>query len=135
MVEHMVVPNLVAKFQELDFTFTKAAPHVKIADREHQLFMEIDAFMENGDKVMIVEIKSKPSISDIDEHLERMKKLRCYADLHHDRRGYLGAVAGVVFDDSVKNYALKNGFYVLEPSGETFTITDPKDKGYTPKEW
>jgi hypothetical protein len=135
MVEHMVIPNLVAKFQELDFTFTRASRDVKITDKKHQLFMEIDAFMENGDKVMIVEIKTKPDINDINDHLDRMKKLRVYADLHQDRRGYLGAVAGVVFDDSVKNYALKNGFYVLEPSGETFSITDPKDKGYIPKEW
>ncbi|MDR3161372.1 MAG: hypothetical protein LBU28_07150, partial [Spirochaetaceae bacterium] len=64
-----------------------------------------------------------------------MKKLRIYADLHQDRRGYLGAMAGVAFDDSVKNYALKNGFYVLEPSGETFTITEPKARGYTAQEW
>jgi hypothetical protein len=135
MVEYMVVPNLVAKFQELDFTFTRASRDVKIADKEHQLFMEIDAFMENGDKVMIVEIKTKPDINDINDHLDRMKKLRRYADLHRDRRGYLGAMAGMVFDDSVKNYALKNGFYVLEPSGETFTVTDPKDKGYTAQEW
>jgi hypothetical protein len=41
----------------------------------------------------------------------------------------------VVFDKSVKNYALKNGFYVLEPSGETFTITEPKAGGYSPREW
>jgi hypothetical protein len=44
-------------------------------------------------------------------------------------------VAGVVFGDSEKNYALKNGLYVLEPSGETFTITEPKAGGYSPREW
>jgi hypothetical protein len=64
-----------------------------------------------------------------------MKKLRRYADLHHDRRIYLGALAGVVISDSVKTYALKTDFYVLEPSGETFTITEPQAQGYTPKEW
>jgi hypothetical protein len=40
-----------------------------------------------------------------------------------------------VFGDSEKNYALKNGLYVLEPSGETFSITEPKSKGYSPREW
>jgi hypothetical protein len=43
--------------------------------------------------------------------------------------------AYVVFDEGVKTYALKNGFYVLEPSGETFTITQPRDRGYSPREW
>jgi hypothetical protein len=31
-----------------------------------------------------------------------------------------------------KDYALKQGFYVIEPSGETFNITPPPNK---PKEW
>jgi hypothetical protein len=135
MVEHMVIPNLVTKFQELNFTFTKAYPNAKIVDREHNIFTEIDAFLENGDKVMIVEIKSAPNTDDINDHVERMEKLRAYADLHNDRRIYLGAVAGVVLSESVKKYALKNGFFILEPSGETFTITDPRSLGYTAHEW
>jgi chromosome segregation ATPase len=133
MVEHMVIPNLLAKFGELDFTFTKAA-RAEIKDREHDIFTEVDAFLENGDKVMIVEIKTKPGIDDINDHIERMEKLRRYADLHNDRRVYLGAVAGVVFGDSEKIYALKKGFYVIEPSGDTFTIIEPKGI-YYPHEW
>jgi predicted transposase YbfD/YdcC len=93
MVEHMVVPNLVSKFQELGFTFTKASPNVKIVDREHDIITEIDALLENGDKVMIVEIKTKPNIEDLQDHLERMRKLRVYADLRQDTRKYLGALA------------------------------------------
>jgi hypothetical protein len=134
MVEYMVVPNLVARFQELGFTFTKASRDVKIADKERNIFTEIDAFLENGDKVMIVEIKTKPATDDIDYHLERMRKLRKYADLHSDDRKYLGAVAGVIISESVKVYALKNGFFVVEPSGDTFTITEPNGE-YHPREW
>jgi hypothetical protein len=96
--------------------------------------MEVDALLENGDKVMAVEIKTKPNTQDIDEHVERMEKLRRYADLHGDKRVYLGAVAGVVFSESEKNYAMKNGFYVIEPSGDTFSIIEPEGK-YRPREW
>jgi alpha-galactosidase/6-phospho-beta-glucosidase family protein len=133
MVEYMVLPNLITKFEELGFTFTKAN-RTEIKDREHQLFMEIDALLENGDKVMAVEIKTKPSGDDINDHIERMEKLRVYADLHNDKRIYLGAIAGVVFSGSNKIYALKKGLYVLEPSGETFKITEPKGE-YYPHEW
>ena len=63
-----------------------------------------------------------------------MEKLRKYADLHDDRRKYLGAMAGVVFSESEKIYALKKGFYVIEPSGETFTITEPQGS-YHPHVW
>ena len=133
MVEYMVIPNLLTKFEELNFTFTKAN-RTAITDREHRIFIEVDALLENGDKVMAVEIKTKPSISDINDHIERMEKLRTYADLHDDKRVYLGAVAGVVFNESEKQYAFKNGFYVIEPSGETFTITGPEGN-YRPREW
>jgi Holliday junction resolvase len=134
VVEYMIVPNLVAKFRELGFEFTRAGPDVKIADREHDIHAEIDAFLENGDKVMIVEIKSKPNTDDVKDHVEKMEKLRRYADLKGDGRKYLGAIAGVVVGESVANYALKNGFYVIEPSGDTFNIIEPKG-AYRPREW
>ncbi|GHV92745.1 hypothetical protein AGMMS50268_32480 [Spirochaetia bacterium] len=133
IIEYMVVPNLVTKFNELGFTFTKAN-RTKITDKDHDIFTEVDAFLENGDIVMIVETKSKPNIDDINDHVERMEKLRRYADLHDDKRKYLGAIAGLVFGDSEKTYALKNGFYVIEPSGDTFNIITPTGK-YYPHEW
>ncbi|GHV86591.1 hypothetical protein AGMMS50230_21990 [Spirochaetia bacterium] len=134
MVEHMVVPNLVTKFNELGFEFEKTHRDTVIKDPKHDIFTEVDAFLENGDKVMIVETKTKPTIDDINDHIERMEKLRRYADLHDDKRKYLGAIAGVVFGDSEKTYALKKGFYVIEPSGDTFNIIEPKGS-YSPHEW
>ncbi|MDR1419862.1 MAG: hypothetical protein LBI86_05770 [Treponema sp.] len=134
MVEYMIVPNLVSKFHELGFEFEKTHRDTEIRDREHAIFTEVDVFLENGDKVMIVEIKTKPNVDDINDHIERMEKLRTYADLHNDKRNYLGAMAGVVFGDSEKTYALKKGFYVIEPSGDTFNITPPTGT-YHPREW
>jgi hypothetical protein len=134
IVEYMIVPNLVEKFRELDFEFTKAGPNVEIADEVHDIFVEIDAFLENGDKAMIVEIKAKPSLRDIDDHVKRMEKLRRYADMRGDKRKYLGAIGGVVFNKHANDYTLKNGFYVIEPSGETLKITSPEGK-YSPREW
>jgi hypothetical protein len=134
MVEYMIVPNLAAKFHELGFEFEKTHRGTEIRDREHDIFTEIDVFLENGDKVMIVETKTKPNVEDINDHIGRMEKLRKYADFHDDKRKYLGAMAGVVFGDSEKTYALKKGFYVIEPSGDTFTIIEPKGD-YYPHEW
>jgi hypothetical protein len=134
MIEYMVMPNLVSKFRELDFVFTKAYPHATIKDEKNRILTEIDITLENGDKAMIVEVKSKPSIKDIKDHIERMGKVRLHADLHGDTRKYLGAVAGMVINDNVRDFALKNGFYVVEPSGDTFNIVKPEGK-YHPREW
>jgi hypothetical protein len=134
MIECMVMPNLITKFRELGFEFTKAGPDVKITDRKNGISLEVDAFLENGDRAMAVEIKSKPNTGDINDHVERMEKLRRYADLRNDRRKYLGAIAGVVFNDNEKAYTLKQGFYVIEPSGDTFNIIEPSGDS-RPREW
>jgi hypothetical protein len=134
IVEYEVGANLVAKFRKLGFEFTRLHRNTEIVDREHDIFTEVDASLENGDKVMIVETKSKPDIRDINDHLERMDKLRRHADLRNDKRIYLGAVAGSVMSESVRAYALKNGFYVIEPSGESFNIIVPQGE-YSPREW
>jgi hypothetical protein len=129
----MIIPNLVKKFRELGFTFTKAN-RTEITDEQHDIITEVDALLENGDTVLAVEIKTKPRVGDINDHIKRMEKLREYADLHNDRRKYLAAMAGVVFSKSAKTYAFKKGLYVIEPSGDTFAITEPKGE-YHPHVW
>jgi hypothetical protein len=44
----------------------------------------------------------------------------------------MGAVAGVVTTPVVKEFALAQGLFVLEPAGETFNVIPPNGK---PQEW
>ena len=134
IIEYMILPNLLSGFSDLGLIFDRASPHSVIADKVNNIFTEIDILLENSDKVMIVEVKTKPTTENITEHVERMKKLRFRADLHGDKRTMYGAVGGMVFNSGEKEFALKNGFFVIEPSGETFTITKP-DNGYSLREW
>ena len=134
MVEYMVLPNLIEKFKEHGFIFTKAYPHAIIKDSNLNFITEVDITLEDGDKTMIVEVKSKPCIDDIKEHIERMEKIRTYANSRNDKRKYLGAIAGMIFNDPEKQFAFKNGFYVVEPSGETFQIHVPKEP-FSVKVW
>ncbi|MDR1231239.1 MAG: hypothetical protein LBK61_07545 [Spirochaetaceae bacterium] len=134
VTEHMVVPSLVNEFRRLGFDFNKAGRNIKFDNPGHNLFMEVDAFLENGDKVMAVETKVKPSVDDVAHHVERMVKLRRYANIQGDSRKYLGAIAGVVIEDTIRARILANGFYVVEPSGKTFSIMAPEGK-YHPREW
>ena len=134
MVEYMVMPNLLDRFRDLGYEFEKAYQNTTIKDSKNNIITEVDVTLENGDKVMITEVKTKPSINDIIYHKERMEKIRAYADLHNDKRKFFGAIAGMVFNENEKKFALKNGFYVLEPSGEAFIITAPEGD-YSPREW
>ena len=132
VVEYMIAPNLCDKFTEFGFVFEKANSGTRVSDHKNDIHFEIDVMLENGDKAMLVEVKTKLTTEDVKDHIARLEKMRNYADLHNDKRAFLGAVAGVVMTADVKRYALGQGFYVIEPSGETFNITPPNGQ---PKEW
>jgi hypothetical protein len=132
IAEYMVAPKLREKFTEFGLDFPKANLNTSVNDRVNEIYLEIDVMLENGDKAMLVEVKTKLTFERINKHIERLEKMRAYANLHGDKRAFLGAVAGVVVTDELKNYALNQGFFVIEPAGENFNITAPDGK---PKEW
>jgi len=130
--EYMIAPNLVEKFNELGFDFQKTSKNTKVADHQNNIFFEIDHLLENYNKAMLVEVKTKLISDHVNAHIERLEKMRKYADLHEDKRSFLGAVASVIIPDDIKELALGYGLFIIEPSGETFKITSPSGK---PKEW
>jgi hypothetical protein len=132
VVEYMIAPNLKTKFREYGFKFNEAMTDRVFSDDDDNALFEVYIFLQNGDKAMLVEVKTKLTTEDVKDHVERLEKMRAYADLRSDKRAFLGAVAGVVITVNVKEYALGQGFYVIEPSGETFNITPPNGQ---PKEW
>ena len=132
VIEYMVTPNLRQKFRDLGYDFPKVNQNSDVSDIDNNIFLEIDIMLENGDKALLVEVKTNLTTEDVKEHIERLEKMRRYADLRGDKRTFLGAVAGVVITPFVKEYSLKQGFFVIEPSGETFNIIPPNGE---PKEW
>jgi exonuclease VII large subunit len=133
MVEHLVAPNLLEKFNTFGYAFTKIGPNVKIKRLDKSALTQIDLLLENGDHVVVVEIKAHLTTEHIQEHIERLEKVRRYADEHNDRRVYVGAVAGAVVDDDVRDYAVKTGFFVIKQSGDTVLIDVPD--GFKPRTW
>jgi hypothetical protein len=132
MTEYMVAPKLREKFTEFGLDFPRANSNTRVNDKINKISFEVDVMLENGDKAMLVEVKTQLTVERINKHIERLEKMRKYADLHGDKRTFLGAVAGVVVTDEARDYALNQGFYLIEPSGENFNITPPNGK---PKEW
>jgi len=132
LTEAMVAPKICDKFNELGFNFLRANPNPRFNDRVNDISFEVDILLENSDKAMLIEVKTKLTDDRIDKHIQRLEEMRKYADLHGDKRIFLGAVAGIVVIDKVKNHALSKGLYFIEYAGETFYITPPKDE---PKEW
>ena len=133
LIEEMIFPNILEKFNKQGYVFGKAAPNVRYRDSRGVYVTEVDILLENGDAALAVEVKTTLTDTDIREHLVRMEKLRSYADEHQDKRKLLGAVAGAIASEEVKSFAIKSGFFVLEQSGDTVRISVPED--FEPREW
>jgi hypothetical protein len=133
LAEHLVAPNIAEKFNALGYHFKGIGGNQKIKDEQGRIIAEIDILLENGDSIVAVEVKSKPKNADIENFEKRLEILRKFKDETKDKRKIRGAIAGAVFQDSVKKAVLKAGFYVIEQAGDTVNINVPE--GFKPKEW
>jgi hypothetical protein len=124
MVEHMLTPGLPRKFKKLGYSFNRIASY-KYAEG---VYAQIDGMLENGTQAVAVEVKVTLRQGDIDDHLLRMEKIRKHADEHGDKRQFMGAMAATITDETTKNYALKKGLFVIEPSGDDVKVTKPEDE-------
>jgi hypothetical protein len=128
IVEHILTPSLPQKFKKLGYSFNRIATY-KFAEG---VYAQIDGMLENGTQAVAVEVKTTLRQTDIDDHLLRMEKIRKYADEHGDKRQFMGAMAATITDENTRNYALKQGLFVIEPSGEDVKVIKPEKE---PRIW
>jgi hypothetical protein len=134
MAEHMVAPSIAARFNELGFHFDKVAKDgVTLKDDNGRLLTEIDLLLENGESMVAVEVKAEPKTSDITHHLKRLEILRIVTNEIGDKRKIQGAIAGAIYDKTVKEAVLEAGLYVVAQSGDTMRLEIPA--GFKPREW
>jgi hypothetical protein len=135
LAEHLVAPNIVQKFNALGFHFDDISGVRQVIKDEGsgRKIAEFDILLENGDSIVAVEVKSKPSRGDVKDHVRRLRILRFSRNKKNDKRKIYGALAGAIMTDTVKTAALKEGFYVITQTGDTVKIDIPE--GFAPKTW
>jgi hypothetical protein len=135
LAEQLVAPGIVRRFNELGYHFGDAMiGRLKILDKTGQnILTEIDLLLENGEYLIAVEVKSRPTLKDVAHQERRLEILREYKDRRKDPRKIRGGIAGAVFPAEVKEAAIEAGMYVIEQSGDTVRINLPE--GFKPREW
>jgi len=131
IIENMVGGDIVGQFQALGIAIKSHSRYKTFGTRGTSESGEIDVFLENGDLVILIEVKTRLTDDDVRDHLERMKKYRSYGD---DKRRIIGAVAGAVVSDDVVKFAHRQGLYVIIQSGDAVKIIPPPE-GFVAKEW
>ncbi|GBF82256.1 hypothetical protein [Aphanothece sacrum] len=129
-VEWQVRPAAVRLFQERGIDVHEL--HTEVSVKRPQGGLEIDLLVVNEREVILIEVKSKLTQRDVDEHLERLAKFKEFMPRYSDAKA-LGAVAAMIVTDEVANYAYRRGLFVLAQSGESVIILN--DAQFKPQIW
>jgi hypothetical protein len=134
LAEHLVAPGIAQRFNELGFQFDSMAPGgEKLFDEKGKVKAQVDLVLRNGEYIIAVEVKTKPVVDDVEEHINRLAILRDHWSKKGDTRKLRGAIAGAIFPQEAKIAALKAGLYVIVQSGDTMKLE--LSDNFTPREW
>ncbi|KAB0240249.1 DUF3782 domain-containing protein [Microcystis aeruginosa EAWAG127a] len=129
-VEWQVRPAVVRLFQERGINVHEFHPGISVKRDNEGL--EIDLLVVNDTDAILVEVKSKLTQRDVDEHLQRLAKFKRLMPRFRDVKA-LGAVAAMIVPNEVASYACRQGLFVLVQSGENVIILN--DAEFTPRVW
>ena len=129
-VEWQVRPAVLRLFQDRGIEVHELLPEVSVQRQGEGL--EIDLLVVNTTEVVLVEVKSKLTQADVDDHLERLEKFKRLMPRYGDVQA-MGAVAGMVVPPEVARYAYRRGFFVLAPSGDGVVVLN--DQAFQPRRW
>ena len=86
LAEHLVAPGIVKKINDLGYKYDGVhSRRYIIHDKKGNIAAEIDILMKNGSSVMAVEVKTKPKIQDIKQHIKRMEILKKHLNKNNDK--------------------------------------------------
>ena len=129
-VEEAVRPAAVKLFRERGIDVHEVQRNI-VVKRDGE-GLEIDLLVVNDKDTVAIECKSNLSIDDVNEHLERLEKIKRMIPRYKENR-ILGAVAGMVIPENVALYAIRKGLFVIGQNGEQLELRN--DMSFRAKVW
>jgi len=126
VIEGLVAPNLRQKFEKYGFNFGGSTTTYEIFEGKRTI-TEVDVLLRDGDCVMAIEVKTKPTDADVKKHLWRIEQVVKYGGAETKNKKIYGAIAAAILDDDVRDAAFDAGFYVVCQSGDTVDIVPPPE--------
>lgn len=130
--EEQLRPKILALFREHGIELEETIRGVRV-ERNGQFLLEIDLLLVNTVYSVVVEVKNKLKHEDIDDHIERLKKLQKSPSRAVKGTTMYGAVAGMIVKDEVEKYAIKKGLYVIKTKGDNVEIANKRN--FKPTAW
>ena len=129
-VEGMVKPAVVRLFQARGIAVHEV--HRDLSGQRDGEGAQVDLLVVNDGVCVVVEVKSRLGVDDVNDHRDRMSKFKRVFPRYRDTHAY-GAVAAMVIPEDVASYAYRQGFYVIGQKGETVEILN--DAKFQPEAW
>ncbi|HOW62855.1 MAG TPA: DUF3782 domain-containing protein [Candidatus Contendobacter sp.] len=129
-VEGLVKPAVVRLFQSRGIAVHEV--HADVSVNRHDEGIQIDLLVVNDAEAVVVEVKSKLTQADVNDHLERLAKFKRMLPRYADVRA-MGAFAAMVVPPEVARYAYQHGLFVLAQTGDSVAILN--DDRFQPKAW
>ena len=134
LIETLFAPHLGEKFDAYNYNLRRMYRRIPIYDNDNRIRSDIDILLSNTTVCMAVEVKRwLETEKDVDEHIRRMQLIREYPPAEVKGKKLLGAIVGAAVTPEAREYAERNGFFVLELTGEDVRLLEPAD--FQPKEW
>ena len=120
LVEGDLVPLLQARGITVRYT------HTRMRGRRNGEHYEFDILAENGEEVVVVEVKTTLRAEDVGQFLEKLGRFTVYAPGYRGKKIY-GAVAYLKTDASVVAHAERQGLFVIRATGNSASIINDAD--------
>jgi len=131
-VEEMVRPAVVRLFQQRGLRVHEAISDIRAYDDNGNFKLQLDILVINQNEAIAVECKSKCSEDDVNEHIERLGKMKEFLPRYAEYN-ISGAIASMVMPEDVGKYAYRKGLYVLVQNGDIVEIKN--DDKFKPRLW
>ena len=129
-VEGVVRPGLVRLFRARGVDVRET--HRDLEAERNGKKAQIDLLVVNDTEVVVVEVKSKLSQRDVEEHLERLDLFKELFPRYADAR-VLGAMAAMVVPEKQAAYAESVGLFVIGQAGDDAVLLN--SAGFAPRAW
>jgi hypothetical protein len=129
-VEGVVRPGLVRLFREKGIDARET--HRDLEAERNGKKAQIDLLVVDDTDVVVVEVKSKLSQRDVEEHLERLALFKELFPRYADARAF-GAMAAMVVPEKQAAYAEDAGLFVIGQAGDDAVLLNSPE--FRPKAW
>jgi hypothetical protein len=129
IVELVLIPGIKKKMNDLGHNFNALSPRKQYYSKDGKTYAEVDLLLENGEEVMVVEVKTQLSVKGVERQIKRLELLRKNEGGNLKGRIIYSAVAGLQIDEDAREMALGLGMYVVEMVEDTKSVNVIKPSG------